>query len=207
MGLLCFGSQMQRVLRDTDTSRLRAGVASFLVHLPIVGSVLRLMGAITASRSTLERHFQAGDSVVLVPGGIASVFFSDEENEQIYVEKRKGFCRLALQQGTPLVPVYAFGATQLLTVVPKSHDGFWARMSRKYRLALMFFYGTFYLPIPRPRKLVCVTGKPIAVAKDLNPSAKAVNALHARFVDELRALYQRHQATVAGYENKPLTIR
>jgi hypothetical protein len=52
-------------------------------------------------------------SVGLMAGGIAEIFLSSTHKEIIYIKKRTGFVKLALQQGTPLIPVYYFGNTQV----------------------------------------------------------------------------------------------
>jgi hypothetical protein len=68
-----------------------------------------------------------------VPGGIAEIFYSDEQQEMVFLKERKGlvvdekmsipivcslllskgFCKLALRRGLNLVPVYVFGHTQV----------------------------------------------------------------------------------------------
>ena len=206
MGLLCFAASVEDTLPGVDTARIRAGIASFLLYIPFIGWALQLLGAVNASRQTLIDCFARGQSVCIVPGGIAAIFYSDPDEERIYIEKRKGFCRLALQHGTPLVPIYAFGSTQLLDVFPKSHDGFFARMSRQYKIALMLFYGRYGLPIPRPHPLVFVMGEPLPVEKIDDPTPKQVNELHTAFVESIRSLYYRHRDSVPGYEKKELQI-
>lgn len=56
-----------------------------------------------------------GKSVVILVGGIAEQMLSQVGDHTIYVKKRKGHIRLALKYGTPIVPGYAFGETDLYT--------------------------------------------------------------------------------------------
>lgn len=49
----------------------------------------------------------------LVPGGIAEMFLWEEHREVIKIRDRKGFVRIAVEQGVPLVPVYHFGNSRL----------------------------------------------------------------------------------------------
>lgn len=49
----------------------------------------------------------------LVPGGIAEMFLWEEHREVIKIKERKGFVRIAVEQGVPLVPVYHFGNSRL----------------------------------------------------------------------------------------------
>jgi len=56
-----------------------------------------------------------GFSLLVLPGGSLEILESHPNSkEQVLVlERRKGFIELALHHGIPLVPVYAFGATDL----------------------------------------------------------------------------------------------
>jgi 2-acylglycerol O-acyltransferase 2 len=46
-------------------------------------------------------------------GGIAEIFMVDDHKERIMVKDRKGFIRLAVEEGVPIVPIYHFGNTLL----------------------------------------------------------------------------------------------
>lgn len=117
-----------------------------------------------------------GISVVLVPGGIQEIFYSDEDVEMLYLKDRKGFCKLALCQGSPLVPIYVLGHTQMFSYFP-GRGSLFERLSRRFRVSLVHFYGRFYLPVPRPSPLVYVIGRPLAVKRTDNPTAAEVGAL------------------------------
>ena len=61
-------------------------------------------------------------------GGMAELFLTSEEEEQLYLMKRKGFIKLALQEGVDIVPSYMFGNTTVLSVLK---TGLLADISRK----------------------------------------------------------------------------
>ena len=44
-----------------------------------------------------------------MPGGVQEVLHMRHDAEVLYLRKRLGFVRLALQHGAPLVPAFAFG--------------------------------------------------------------------------------------------------
>lgn len=56
-----------------------------------------------------------GKSIVILVGGIAEQMLAQRGDHTIYVKKRKGHIRLALQYGVPIVPGYAFGENDLYT--------------------------------------------------------------------------------------------
>ena len=53
--------------------------------------------------------------VGIIPEGIAGVFEgATPDHERIFLSRRKGFVRVAIQAGTDLVPVYHLGQSKLL---------------------------------------------------------------------------------------------
>lgn len=56
---------------------------------------------------------KTGVSVGLMVGGIAEMFMIRKDHERIKLKDRKGFVRIALEHGTPILPVYMFGANQV----------------------------------------------------------------------------------------------
>ena len=65
-----------------------------------------------AMRENLQRPYPL-NALMLMPGGISEMFYGNGGEEQIVLRKRKGFCKLALETGACLVPVYAMGTNQV----------------------------------------------------------------------------------------------
>ena len=55
---------------------------------------------------------------MLVPGGAPEALNYDPSEVRLYLKRRKGFARLALEQGRPLVPVFAFGENFIYSRMP-----------------------------------------------------------------------------------------
>ena len=53
----------------------------------------------------------------LNPGGIAEMFHTQDAHETVFLRHRKGFVKLAIQHGVPLVPGYCFGNTAVCVCV------------------------------------------------------------------------------------------
>ena len=125
------------------------GVASALLATPILKHVMGIFYLISASKSSLKKQFKKGGiegTVVLYVGGMAELFLSSVEEETLYLKKRKGFIKLALQEGVDVVPIYLFGNTTVLSVFK---TGMLADISRKLQVSLTYFWGKWLLPIPR----------------------------------------------------------
>lgn len=187
--------------------RLRCGIATFLLRVPVLGAILSCFGAVDASWTSCVRELQQEKTFFfLVPGGIASIFVegaATREKEVVLLKDRKGYAKLALQTGSPVHPCYAFGQNPTFSVWPTA--GSWAhRMSKKWRISLMLFYGFWGLPVPRRQKLCLVIGAPLAVERIANPSQVDIDSLHQHFQRAVSELFERHKSSVEGYEQKKL---
>ena len=68
-----------------------------------------------AKPSELIKALKKNWSLGIAPGGIAEMFWGypkpgcKPNEEYAFLKSRKGFLRMAMRQGTPVVPVYCFG--------------------------------------------------------------------------------------------------
>jgi 1-acyl-sn-glycerol-3-phosphate acyltransferase len=110
-------------------------VADALLHTPILKHVLGIFGLVSASKQSMIRQLKkpgAEGTVVLYVGGMAELFLSCENEEKLYLKKRKGFIKLALTTGVDVVPVYLFGNTSVLSVLK---TGPLASISRRFQVS------------------------------------------------------------------------
>ncbi|CAN0252125.1 unnamed protein product, partial [Laminaria digitata] len=88
------------------------------------------------------------------------MFMVSKKAETVYLKKRKNFTKIAVEAGADIVPVYFFGNTLLHDLVGgEGADNWLFRLSRKFKTALVIFYGRFGTPIPRRRRLKMVAGR------------------------------------------------
>ena len=152
----------------------------------------------------MDLAISRGDRVGIVPGGISEIFegypkpgaHPDEE----YSIVRKGFLRLALQNGVPVIPIYCFGSTKMFR---RLHFPVLERLSRWIRASVVIFYGVFGLPIPYRQRLLYVIGDPIH--PPVAAGEQAVDEMHQRFCNELLRIFDRNKDSY-GWHNKTLKI-
>lgn len=186
-------------------ARMTGAVASVFFRVPFLAPLLTLIGCHAADQHNVRRLVRRG-SCFLLPDGIAGVFHSHPSKEVVYIKSRKGFVRLALQEGASLVPVYAFGHTQLHSVHP-GPGGFFMQLSRKLRICiLLYFRGLWGTPVPRPHPLHLAIGEPILLEQCENPTPDQVEQAHEKFMAALIALFEARKHQVPGYANKVLHI-
>lgn len=84
-----------------------------------------------------------GNMVVLIPGGVQEMCFTEQKKFKLKLESRKGFIRLAMETGSSLVPILSFGENDIYHI-PERNTFFgkilvWYRERTKSPLAM--FYG------------------------------------------------------------------
>mmetsp|Transcript_4525 Transcript_4525/g.12611 ORF Transcript_4525/g.12611 Transcript_4525/m.12611 type:complete len:255 (-) Transcript_4525:105-869(-) len=186
-------------------------MTSVIFHLPILKQVYTWVSGAPIDKRTFRRRLEHGQSFSFIPGGVQEVTNLDPANPDdvvLYLRRRRGFVKLALASGSPVVPVFCFG-------VDGSY-GYWiprgkmvARIGRRIGFLPMVFWGRFGLPfgIPHPRKITVAVGSPIEFPElgEEGVTDEAVSEYHALFLQEMEALYDRHKADM-GYGHRRLRI-
>ena len=88
------------------------------LSLSILNVALRL-GGCAASRRGMENllKIKKGIATVLVPGGARESLNGDKDQIKLVLKKRKGFIKLAIKHGVPLVPTFSFGEQRVYDLV------------------------------------------------------------------------------------------
>ena len=111
----------------------------FLAHdlpisLPGLHQAICLAGGVRASHRNAERLLRAGRKVFVYPGGDLDAMRAHRDRHRIIFGPRRGYIRLALRNGVPVIPVVAAGAHQGFFIID---DGRWlARLLRLNRFRL-----------------------------------------------------------------------
>jgi 1-acyl-sn-glycerol-3-phosphate acyltransferase len=103
-------------------------LAHNLVLASPVGQILRRYGTVPASPEHAQRALDADAALLVYPGGDWEVHRPVWERNKIDFAGRKGFVRLALEAGVPIVPVVSIGGQE--TALFLSHGGRLARALR-----------------------------------------------------------------------------
>jgi 1-acyl-sn-glycerol-3-phosphate acyltransferase len=106
-------------------------LAHNLVLASPVGQILRRYGTVSASPENAQRALDADAALLVYPGGDWEVHRPVWERNKVDFAGRKGFVRLALDAGVPIVPVVAIGGQE--TALFLSHGGRLARALRADR--------------------------------------------------------------------------
>lgn len=171
----------------------RVLTASAAFRIPVIREIWLWTFCVDASKETARRVLRAGKSILVYPGGEKEQMMTQRGRNQIYLKERKGFVKLAIESGSPLVPIYAFGEADLFT-----HHSFllsarkW--MVQKFKVAIPLISGSFGV-VPYQVPVSLVVGDPIPVTQNPHPSQEQVDQVHADYMAALRRLFDSHKKT------------
>lgn len=207
-GIVSFCSLCHWVNSPEELKSVRTAVASVLLKTPILKNVMGIYGLTPATNSNVRRVLQNGigtkGSLVLYIGGIAEMFKSSQKEERLYLKNRKGFVKIALQlEGVDIIPVYLFGNTTCLSVIRNS---ILSGLSRRIQVAVTYYWGKWFLPIPRAEKLLFVRGKPLGLPYIPQPTSEDIIKWHGIYCDEVKRLFEENKDRVPSYKRKELFI-
>ncbi|XP_055620643.1 2-acylglycerol O-acyltransferase 2-A-like isoform X1 [Toxorhynchites rutilus septentrionalis] len=179
-------------------------------------SIVNLLVAPNDSKHPYNSDGYTSNAVVIIVGGAAESLNCRPNNYHLVLKKRKGFCRIALQTGTAIVPVINFGELDLFDQPPNPPGSRlrrfqeWVKATTGIAPAALVGRGFFQYSfgvIPRRKPINTVIGAPVEVEKIDNPSKEQIEALHVRFCAALEDLFETHKTKyVENYENVKLVL-
>jgi 1-acyl-sn-glycerol-3-phosphate acyltransferase len=154
-------------------------LAHNLVLASPAGPFLRRYGAMAASHKHAEEALAAGAAVLVFPGGDWEVHRPSWERNKVDLAGRKGFIKLALSAGVPIVPVVTIGGQE--TALFLSRGAWLAKLTGADRLlrlkvlpislALPWIVnvGDLFGHLPLPAKITIEVGQPIDLREQFGP--------------------------------------
>jgi 1-acyl-sn-glycerol-3-phosphate acyltransferase len=100
-----------------ETRSLHGTAHDVLMNAPVLGEYFRRLGVVSPSRENIRAAFDKGDDVILWPGGEVDCYRTWMDRDRAVLGGRKGFIRLAMSAGVPIVPVATVGGHDTLFVL------------------------------------------------------------------------------------------
>jgi 1-acyl-sn-glycerol-3-phosphate acyltransferase len=116
-----------------------------LMAIPGIGRYFRAMGVLPAARDAIATALAEGRDVALWPGGEVDSLRPWTERDRANLAGRKGFVKMAIRAGVPIVPIATVGGADAMPVLIRG-DG----LSRALRLDKVLRLKVFPVAISLP---------------------------------------------------------
>jgi len=208
-GILPFGGVINFISDVNEVSKkipvpVRGLAASACFYCPIYRDVLLGGGVVDASRYNARRVIEGGLSLWLVPGGSREALYSTPRADTLVLKCRKGFVKLAIEHGVPIIPAYSFGETDTYDQWIPDSGLVWAIKDHFQKITGLSLPLLTHL-IPHKTEITTVVGSPMPIQKNPNPSDEEVQRVLDQYIEHLRAFHAEYSPKYNTKE-KPLII-
>jgi hypothetical protein len=169
-----------------------------LYRSPFFRFFTKLLGSpAPADKASFQRLMRRGEPMAVIPGGFEEATITHSGKHRVYIKKRRGFVKYALQFGYALVPCYCFGENETYW----NAQGCWGLrfwLNAQGMVGILPF-GRWWFPLlARNRRMHIVVGKALPLPVVPAPTKEQVAEHHARYVAALTELFERHKGSY-GY--------
>jgi len=194
-----------------DERTLHGTAHDALMAAPVIGGYFRRMGVLPAAPDSISSALAAGHDVALWPGGEVDSLRPWTKRDEAILAGRKGFVRMAIRSGVPIVPISTVGGPDGMPVLFSGRKLAKALQLDKVARIKVFPFavqapwgiGPAMLPeIPFPTKIRTAFQDPVEIDPDPD-RADDVGYVDAKY-DEVLQNIQRGMDTLARRRRLPL---
>ena len=167
--------------------------------IPVWSSLMTRIGGVDGTPEYCSRLMAAGEHIVVFPGGGREAFKRKGEAHQLIWKKRKGFARMAIQHGYPIIPFASKGADLIFKILLDGKDVMASPLGRLFNQTGIgaFLRGGDMIPplvrgvgptlLPRPERFYFAFGEAIDTKryKGRQEDSEALQALRDEVEDAL----------------------
>ena len=197
-GILCCGWSVNGAISpELYPSEISYLGANALFTLPFISDMLSWYGTGPATKANMLEKMKKGDNLALLPGGFQEATLFRHGAHRVYIKKRAGFVKYALMHGYCLQPTYSFGEEMTYYALSCLQERLMCL--NKWNIPTVVFFGVWWLPFMpwAGAEMHTVVGKPLRLPRIVATTKKQVAEWHGKYVDALKALFNRHKAKYA----------
>lgn len=158
--------------------------------IPYLGELVKATGGVEGSQQNAHDLLIEGNLVTVAPGGMRESLRPSDERYRIMWDSRKGFAKLSMMTGAPVVLAACPKADDLYSVY-ESPLTKWAY--RNFKVPLMIARGWGLTPLPRPVKLYHFLSEPMQPPKPSENEEELKGQ-----VEEFHAQLKKRMETLIG---------
>lgn len=197
-GILVMGLPFS-CLRNEKLFRSKLLASRSTLLTPLSGLFSKWLGVNSIGPSSFKGYLKKGQNVTFSPGGFEEATISDHRKDKIFIKKRKGFIKYALEYGYTIHPAYTFNENKAYY----TFNGFekFRLMLNKLKIPTAIFWSKF-LVFPNPNiRFYTVVGKAIKCPHIEKPTTEEIDLYHQKYMDELIGVYNRYKGVYGGSES------
>ncbi|KAI8615229.1 diacylglycerol acyltransferase-domain-containing protein [Chytriomyces sp. MP71] len=192
------------------------GWREFMLSLGFVSCERHALNAVVEHPSSTRNHnrtskfgseTRGGRALFIAVGGAEEFLLMEPGTMDLVILKRKGFVKMAMMTGSSLVPVITFGENDYVDRIDTPFTRALAEMTQWVaHFAFPVFEGRWGTAFPRRARLVTVVGEPLHTELIHHPSETEVNLMHARYLQCLQHLYERHKDDYFDHRKREMSF-
>jgi hypothetical protein len=168
----------------------RVLAATFCFYIPFYRDLLLYGGVVDAARYSAKAVLEEGKSLALVPGGATEALYCKPDQDVVYLQKRRGFVKLALESGASLVPVFSFNENNTYRLAESPMlDGFKTKFQAIFGISVPLVTNI----MPKKAPITVVVGAPIACPKTDSPNEALIQEYLGKYIEQLQVLYNTNK--------------
>jgi hypothetical protein len=163
--------------------------------LPFGKELLEFVKFVPSYYSSMKSVLEGGESLSVTLGGVREILYSEPGKMKLAIKKRRGIFKMAIETGTPLVPVLCYGENELYETFHSEWLDWIQDKLIDYALFIPIptwksvknWLGLYGAPLAHPVKTV--VGEAIEVGEARSPTEDEISELRETYFKSLRKLY------------------
>lgn len=194
-GLLTVGFGLATSAKFFSESDVKFLVTESLTMLPFIGDFVRWNSCYDCSPGNMKQMMKDKENIALIPGGFEETTLYERGKFRLYLKKRKGFIKYALQFGYIIHPIFVFGEEQ--TYYSLSGLTKFRLWLNSFKIPAILFMGRYgFLPHSN-LDMVTVVGKGITFPKIEKPTSEDIDKYHSLYISKIEELFTKYKGKYA----------
>jgi 2-acylglycerol O-acyltransferase 2 len=189
---------LHNVFRITDhkLTKTKTVIHYIFTLLPIVRDMVRYGNCISSDYRSIVNALKT-DSITVGLGGVDEMGRVKHKQLELVIKKRKGIFKIALETGTPIVPVLTYGENEIFPLMESDflkwlNDSLYSTLKGRFYLPSLQSIRNWANLLVRPLDPVqTYTGRPIYVKKIEKPTEKHIEILRKIYIKRVRELFSK----------------
>jgi 2-acylglycerol O-acyltransferase 2 len=183
-------------ISDPEYKQTKGVVHYFFFWIPFIKDIIRNLNAIPSDYTSIKNTLQT-ESISIALGGAHEQKIFKSNIIDVIVKNRRGIFKIALETGTPIVPVLTYGENELFPRMDNSflecyNDYLYLLFKVRFPFpSLQSIYNWQQISDHPLEPIHSYTGRPIYVKKIEFPSKKHIDKLRSIYISRVQELFEK----------------